>query len=60
MTEFSHPGNPDVFPLSALSNSNQKDTDDINFLDAPLQQRGRIPVSLHACNPHQVSALQHL
>lgn len=37
MTEFGHPGNPDVFPFSKLSNSNQKRGDGINFLATRLQ-----------------------
>jgi len=57
---FSHPGNPDVLPFSMLSNSNQKHINDFNFLDAPLQQCGRIPVGLSTCNPHKVLTLQHL
>lgn len=36
MTEFGHLGNPDVFPFSMLSNSNQKRRDEVNFLDAQL------------------------
>lgn len=60
MTEFSHPGNPDIFPFLMLSNSNQKHTDDINFLDTQLQQCMRIPVGLSTCNPHKVLALQSL
>lgn len=58
MTEFSHPGNPDIFPFLTLSNPHQKHTDDFNFLDAQLQQCGRLRAGLSICKTQKVLTLQ--